>query len=1047
MVKKIIISLLICLFLFVTNVHSQSTYDFSTSASLSYGTGGFGIWNTQANITIDGVEYILTSGGNGSFVNSATGGVSNGKCLKKDGSGGDSFTLKRADGQPFQFYSIWVSHQSMNSYSTSYTLPPWYTLSATGNSFTDKDMTAMTPGTNWNNYTSSSRSISAGTDGVAVTAVQINFQAILYYSIDDIKVGPPVVGSTSPTATIVLADNALTIGETSLVTITFSEAVTGFTIADLTIANGTLSAVSSSDGGITWTATFTPTAGITDATNVITLANTGVTNAAGNAGTGTTDSNNYTIDTQRPTATIVVADNALTIGETSLVTITFSEAVTGFTIADLTIANGTLSAVSSSDGGITWTATFTPTAGITDATNFITLANAGVADAAGNAGSGTTDSNNYSIDTSRPTATIVVADNALRIGETSLVTITFSEVVTGFTNGDLTIVNGTLSAVSSSDGGITWTATLTPTANITDASNLITLANTGVSDSAGNAGSGTTDSNNYGIDTLIPIVASVSVPANGKYVGGENLEFTIIFNKEVKVITAGGIPQIQITIGGMIRQANYVSGSETSSLLFRYTIQPGDLDSDGITIGPLQANNGILSDIAGNNAILTLNNVAPTTNVLIDATITPTITFENSIKTYGDANFDLVATSNSQGTISYAVISGGTGAVTLSGANNKTVALESAGTVTIRATQIADGIYASGSKDITITIAPKSITVTAVAESKTYGDADPALTYTFAPALVTGDSFNGSLTRSPGENIGRYAINQGTLALSSNYTLTYVDADLTIGKKTITVTAAAKSKTYGEADPTLTYTFTPALVTGDSFNGSLTRSSGENIGAYAINQNTLALNGNYTLTYVDADFTIGTKTITVTAAAKSKTYGDADPALTYTFVPALVTGDSFNGSLTRSSGENIGTYAINQNTLALNGNYTLTYVDADFTIGTKTITVTAAAKSKTYGDADPALTYTFAPALVTGDSFNGSLTRSSGENVGTYAINHGTLGLSSNYTLTYVGADLTIGAKTIAVTAAAKSKTYGDADPALTYTFAPALVTGDSFNG
>ncbi len=79
---------------------------------------------------------------------------------------------------------------------------------------------------------------------------------------------------------------------------------------------------------------------------MITLANTGVSDGAGNAGTGTTNSNNYAIDTQRPTATIVVADSALTVGETSLVTITFSEAVTGFTNADLTIPNGTLSAVS-----------------------------------------------------------------------------------------------------------------------------------------------------------------------------------------------------------------------------------------------------------------------------------------------------------------------------------------------------------------------------------------------------------------------------------------------------------------------------------------------------------------------------------------------------------------------------------------------------------------------------------------------------------------------------------------------------------------------------
>ena len=126
-----------------------------------------------------------------------------------------------------------------------------------------------------------------------------------------------------------VADDALKAGETSLVTITFSEAVTGFTNADLTIANGTLTAVSSGDGGITWTATFTPSADTTDASNLITLDNTGVSDGAGNAGTGTTDSNNYAIDTLRPTATIVVADDALKAGETSLVTITFSEAVSG----------------------------------------------------------------------------------------------------------------------------------------------------------------------------------------------------------------------------------------------------------------------------------------------------------------------------------------------------------------------------------------------------------------------------------------------------------------------------------------------------------------------------------------------------------------------------------------------------------------------------------------------------------------------------------------------------------------------------------------------
>ena len=165
------------------------------------------------------------------------------------------------------------------------------------------------------------------------------------------------------------------------------------------------------------------------------------------SGSGTTTSNTYGIDTLRPTDSIVVDTTTLNIGGTSLVTITFSEAVTGLTSADLTVANGTVSGLSSGDGGVTWTGTLAATAGITDTTNVITLANNGVSDAAGNAGTGTTDSNNYVIDTQRPTATIVVADNALKLGETSLVTITFSEAVTGFTNADLTCLGAPIRTV------------------------------------------------------------------------------------------------------------------------------------------------------------------------------------------------------------------------------------------------------------------------------------------------------------------------------------------------------------------------------------------------------------------------------------------------------------------------------------------------------------------------------------------------------------------------------------------------------------------------
>ncbi|WP_144434222.1 Ig-like domain-containing protein, partial [Pseudomonas caricapapayae] len=467
------------------------------------------------------------------------------------------------------------------------------------------------------------------------------------------------IDTSRPTATIVLADTALSIGETSQVTITFSEAVTGFTNADLTVVNGTLSTVTTSNN-IVWTATFTPTNNITDSTNVITLANTGVSDAAGNTGSGTTDSNNYAIDTQRPTASILVADASLTAGETSLVTITFSEAVSGFTNADLTVPNGTLSTVTSSDGGITWTATYTPNNNVNDTTNLISLNNAGVTDLAGNAGAGTSNSGNFTIDTVRPSATVVVADSALSAGETSLVTITFSEAVTGFTNADLSVANGTLSAVSSSDGGVTWTATFTPTANVTDATNLITLDATGVANASGNAGTGTINSNNYAIDTQRP-TATIVVADNALAIGETSL-VTITFNEAVSGFTNADLNVSNGTLSAV--------SSSDGGITWTATLTP----TTGITSNSNSVilNNGGVADLAGNagSGLSTSNNYAidtsrPTASIAMsDNALTAgetslvTITFSEAVSGFTNAdlsvpNGTLSAVSSSDGGITW----------------------------------------------------------------------------------------------------------------------------------------------------------------------------------------------------------------------------------------------------------------------------------------------------------------------------------------------------------------------------------------------------------
>src|SRR5439155_3804951 len=313
----------------------------------------------------------------------------------------------------------------------------------------------------------------------------------------------------------------------------------------------------------------------------------------------------------------------------------------------------------------------------------------------------------------------------------------------------------------------------------------------------------------------------------------------------------------------------------------------------------------------------------------------------------------------------------------------------------------------------------------------------------------------------PGENVGLYNITQGTLSLGTaagNYDLTFTTGvEFEITKRAITVTADAKMKTYGDANPTLTYEITSGSLFGsDSLSGALTRDPGENVGLYDITQGTLVLSANYDLTYVAAKLEINKRAITVTPdSGQLKTYGNSDPALTYKVTSgALAFSDAFTGALARDAGENVGLYNITEGTLSLGtaaGNYNLTFTTGvEFEIKKRPVTVTADAKMKTYGDDDPAFTYQITSGSLFGnDSFSGALTRDAGENVGLYDITQGTLALSSNYALTYIGAKLEIKKRPITVTPdSGQFKIYGNSPAALTYEVTDgSLAFTDAFTG
>ena len=124
-------------------------------------------------------------------------------------------------------------------------------------------------------------------------------------------------------------------------------------------------------------------------------------------------------------------------------------------------------------------------------------------------------------------------------------------------------------------------------------------------------------------------------------------------------------------------------------------------------------------------------------------------------------------------------------------------------------------------------------------------------------------------------------------------------------------------------------------------------------------------------------------------------------------------------------------------------------MDQSFTVNVAGLSVTADAVGRTYGAIDPALTYA-AAGFVNGDTvsiMSGSLARAAGGNIGTYAINQGSLTAGSNYTITYTGADLTIDTAALTITAASNTKEYDGTTGAAATPTVSGLQFADSVSG
>ncbi len=343
-----------------------------------------------------------------------------------------------------------------------------------------------------------------------------------------------------------------------------------------------------------------------------------------------------------------------------------------------------------------------------------------------------------------------------------------------------------------------------------------------------------------------------------------------------------------------------------------------------------------------------------------------------------------------------------------------------------------------------------TVTVTAINGSGIYTSEAQSVAYSVA-GLLHGDTVAQALQGTAaglttnGEDVGSYVLTPSGLRSDANYLIDYKEGTYTITPATLTYVANTASRAYGDANQVFAGTLA-GLVGDDTLDevvvGTLAFTSTANglsgIGQYGIGGSGLT-STNYVFSQAAGNataLTITPRAITIAANSQSRLYQDVNPTLDFAVGGAgLVNGDTLTGGLKTiaTPASNVGAYAITLNTLKASENYAVTYQGANLIVTPRPITVTAQAKTRAYGAANPVLTYTVnknltAKTLGSGAALVGALdTRATTTSLaGTYAITRGTLtDLSNpNYRISFFGADLTITGRPVAVTADPYSRLY-----------------------
>ena len=353
-------------------------------------------------------------------------------------------------------------------------------------------------------------------------------------------------------------------------------------------------------------------------------------------------------------------------------------------------------------------------------------------------------------------------------------------------------------------------------------------------------------------------------------------------------------------------------------------------------------------------------------------------------------------------------------------------------------------------------VEPRTVTLTADSDSKVYDgteitDSDYTVVglaenHSIASADVAGSRTNAGTTSNTIANA--VIVNAAGRDVTANYTVRYVNGELEVTPKPITIKAKAGTKVYdGTALTVDDYTAT-AAAPGDSISSVVLTGSQTNVGksanvpsaAVIVNGAGADVTGNYTITYVENTLEVTPKQITITAERAEKTY-DGKPLTHdgYTFTE-LAEGDTIKSVVLTGSQKNAGTSAnVPSDAVILNAagrdvtaNYEITYVENTLTVNPMPLEITAEDAEKVYDgkelteagytNTDLARGDLIESVTMTGSQLNaGSSVNSPSDAV---ISNEDNEDVTGNYIISYEDGKLTVTQKPIVIIAASEERIY-----------------------